>query len=237
MEVIPAIDLRGGRCVRLRQGDFAHETVFGDDPAALAAYWENEGAARLHLVDLDGAREGRPVNVKEVQAILRKVQIPCQLGGGIRDEQTLETWLSAGLDRVVVGTSAMKHPNWFGKMVVRYPGKILLGLDARNGLVATSGWLEESSVSATLLAEQFDGLPLGAVVYTDIGRDGTLEGPNLPAIETLARGITIPVIASGGIGSLAALPVLGCIVGRALYEHRFRLMEAQQRAGERPALA
>jgi phosphoribosylformimino-5-aminoimidazole carboxamide ribotide isomerase len=207
----------------------------------MAEHWQAEGAARLHLVDLDGAKEGRPVNVEEVRAILRRVHIPCQLGGGIRDEPTLETWLSAGLDRVVVGTSAMKHPAWFGKLVVRYPGKIVLGLDARNGFVATSGWLEESSTSAPALAEQLEGLPLGAIVYTDISRDGTLEGPNLAAIDALAQSTTIPVIASGGIGSLddieqlARLPVAGCIVGRALYEHRFRLSEAQERAGERPA--
>jgi phosphoribosylformimino-5-aminoimidazole carboxamide ribotide isomerase len=241
MQVIPAIDLRGGRCVRLRQGDYGQETVFGDDPAAMARHWEDKGATRLHLVDLDGAREGRPVHVEEVRAILRRVKIPCQLGGGIRDEASLEAWLQAGLERVVVGTAALKDPVWFRKMVVRYPGKVVLGIDARDGRVASSGWLEDSTVEAQALAEQFDELPLGAIVFTDIGRDGTLEGPNLAATEALARQLKTPVIASGGIGtlddlaSLSLLPIAGCIVGRALYEGRFRFAEAQVRAGERSA--
>src|SRR3954463_988869 len=148
MQVIPAIDLRGGCCVRLRQGDYGQETVFGDDPAAMAAHWEGQGARRIHLVDLDGARSGRPVNVGAVQAILARVTVPCQLGGGVRDEATIRTWLDAGLDRVIVGTQALKDPAWFRAMANAYPARLVLGLDARDGRVATQGWLDVSSVSA-----------------------------------------------------------------------------------------
>lgn len=239
MQIIPAIDLRGGRCVRLQQGDYDRETVFGDDPAATAAHWQSEGAARIHLVDLDGAMLGRPVNVDSVREILVRVDVPCQLGGGVRDDETVEIWLAAGLDRVIIGTRALKDPPWFQKLVERHPGRIVLGLDARNGRVATEGWLDVSSVEAASLAEQFDALPLAAVVYTDIACDGMLQGPNLSATEALVRRLRTPVIASGGVGSLddvgrlATLPIAGCIVGRALYEGRFRLSEARERAGDR----
>ncbi len=240
MQVIPAIDLRGGRCVRLRQGDYSQETVFGDDPAAMAAHWASEGAGRIHLVDLDGAKEGRPVNVEAVRAILRAVSVPCQLGGGVRDEQTIAAWLDAGIERVVVGTQALKDPHWFRTMAEQFPERLVLGLDAKDGRVATSGWLDVSTVIATTLAEQFDDLPLAAVVYTDIAKDGMLGGPNLAATEALARRIGTPVIASGGVASLedierlARLPIAACIVGRALYEERFRLSEARRSAGDRP---
>jgi phosphoribosylformimino-5-aminoimidazole carboxamide ribotide isomerase len=239
MQVIPAIDLRGGRCVRLRQGDYGQETVFGEDPAAMAAHWEAEGATYLHLVDLDGAKAGRPVNVEAVEAILERVSVPCQLGGGVRDDATLAQWLDTGLDRVIVGTQALKDPEWFRTTVQAHPGRLVLGLDARDGLVATAGWLDVSSVEAITLAEQFDDLPLGGVVYTDISRDGMLEGPNLAATEALALRLKSPVIASGGVGSLedvarlAALPISACIIGRALYEGRFRVSEARERAGDR----
>jgi phosphoribosylformimino-5-aminoimidazole carboxamide ribotide isomerase len=239
MQVIPAIDLRGGQCVRLRQGDYDRETVFGDDPAAMAAKWESEGASRIHLVDLDGAREGRPVNVDAVRAILGRVGVPCQLGGGVRDESTIAAWLDAGLDRVIVGTRALQDPSWFRSMAEKYPGRLTLGLDAKDGRVATGGWLEVSSVGAAELAKQFDDLPLAAVIYTDIARDGMLEGPNLEATEALAARRRTPVTASGGVGRLedlarlATLPVEACIVGRALYEGRFRLSEARERAGDR----
>jgi phosphoribosylformimino-5-aminoimidazole carboxamide ribotide isomerase len=239
MQIIPAIDLRGGRCVRLQQGDYDRETVFGDDPAAMAAHWVSEGAERLHLVDLDGAKAGQPVNVEAVRAILDHVAVPCQLGGGVRDESTLSAWLAAGVERLVVGTQALKDPAWFRSMAETYPGRLLLGLDARDGHVATEGWLDVSSVVAGKLAEQFDDLPLAGVVYTDIARDGMLEGPNLAATEELARRLKTPVIASGGVGRLAdiarlaALPISACIVGRALYEGRFRLGEAREQAGVR----
>jgi len=239
MQVIPAIDLRGGCCVRLRQGDYDQETVFGDDPAAMAAHWQAEGATRIHLVDLDGARAGRPVNVESVRAILRSVSVPCQLGGGVRDESTIAEWLEAGIERVIVGTQALKDPVWFRAMAETYPGRLVLGLDARDGRVATAGWLDVSTVEATALAAQFDDLPLGGVVYTDIACDGMLAGPNLAATGDLARALKTPVIASGGVSTLedlahlAALPVAACIVGRALYDGRFRLDEARERAGER----
>ena len=225
--------------MRLRQGDYAQETIFGDDPAAMAAKWESEGAGRIHLVDLDGAKEGRPVNVDAVRAILRTVKAPCQLGGGVRSEDTIATWLDAGIERVIVGTQALKDPAWFRKMAEKYPGRLVLGLDAKEGRVATAGWLDVSSVDATALAEEFDDLPLGGLVYTDIAKDGMLEGPNLSTTEALARRLKTPVIASGGVGTLedlerlAVLPVAGCIVGRALYDRRFRLSEARERAGDR----
>lgn len=232
MEVIPAIDLRGGQCVRLVQGDYDRETVFGDDPAEMAARWEAEGAARIHLVDLDGAKSGTPVNVEAVRAILDRVKVPCQLGGGIRDDETAASWLDSGVERVIVGTQALKDPEWFRALAERFPHRIVLGLDAQDGLVATGGWLDVSSVVAVSLAEQFDDLPLGAIIYTDIARDGMLQGPNVEAIRALVGRVKTPVIASGGVGSLsdldrlATLPLAGCIVGRALYEGRFRLSEA-----------
>jgi phosphoribosylformimino-5-aminoimidazole carboxamide ribotide isomerase len=238
MQVIPAIDLRGGRCVRLRQGDFEQETVFGDDPAAMAARWESEGAPRIHLVDLDGAKTGRPVNALTVGQIVRSVSVPCQLGGGLRDQATIAAWFEAGLDRVVVGTQALRDPEWFGRMAETYPGRLILGLDARDGRVATEGWREVSSVQALALAKQFDALPLAGIVYTDIARDGMLEGPNCSAIAALAEAVRTPVFASGGVGELAdlerlaALPIAGCIVGRALYEDRFSLGAAIRRVAE-----
>ncbi len=239
MQVIPAIDLRGGHCVRLRQGDYHQETVFGDDPAAMAALWEEGGAGRIHLVDLDGAKAGRPVNVEAVRAILGRVDVPCQLGGGVRDEATIATWLDAGIERVIVGTQALKDPSWFRKMAEKFPGRLVLGLDAKDGRVATEGWLDVSSVDAGALAEGFDDLPLAAVVYTDIACDGMLAGPNLAMTEALARRLKTPVIASGGVGSLddlerlSALPVAACIVGRALYDRKFSLIEARERSGDR----
>jgi phosphoribosylformimino-5-aminoimidazole carboxamide ribotide isomerase len=238
MQVIPAIDLRGGCCVRLRQGDYDRETIFSADPAAMAAQWEAEGAARIHLVDLDGARVGRPMNVAAVRAIIERVAVPCQLGGGIRSDATIANWLDAGIERVIVGTQALKDPPWFRAMAQKYAGRLILGLDARDGRVATEGWLDVSSVEAATLAEQFDDLPLAGVVYTDIARDGMLEGPNLATTEALAVRLKTPVIASGGVGSLedltrlAALPIAACIVGRALYDGRFRFREARERAGD-----
>lgn len=240
MQVIPAIDLRGGLCVRLRQGDYDRETVFGEDPAAMAARWEKAGAERIHLVDLDGAKTGDPVNVEPVRAILRAVSVPCQLGGGVRDERTIAAWLDAGLERVIVGTQALRDPEWFRSMTLKHPGRLALGLDARDGKVATDGWLKTSNVVAAVLAEQFDDLPLAAIIYTDIARDGTLEGPNIDATAALCRRVKTPVIASGGVGNLidierlATLPLAGCIVGRALYEGKFSLADALAKAGEAP---
>ena len=232
MQLIPAIDLRGGKCVRLRQGDYERETVFGEDPASMAERWVSEGAQRLHLVDLDGAKQGKPVNVKAVRSILERVNVPCQLGGGVRDETTIRTWLEAGIERVIVGTRAIQDPTWFRQVAQALPGRLVLGLDAKDGLMATEGWLKASTIEAMTLAECFDDLPLAALVYTDIARDGMLEGPNFETTRRLAESLRTPVIASGGVGcledlrKLAGLPIAGCIVGRALYENCFGLAEA-----------
>lgn len=233
MDVIPAIDLRGGRCVRLKQGDFAQETVFGDDPVAMALHWEREGARRLHVVDLDGAKSGQPAHREIVKAIAASLKIPVQLGGGLRTDDAIDATLSDGVERAVIGTQALRDPEWFRRLAMRWPGQIVLGLDARDGRVATHGWLDTSSVSALELAKQFDDLPLAAVIYTDIGRDGMLAGPDVDGTGALARTIRAPVIASGGVGTiddiqrLSALPLAGCIAGRALYDRRFSLAEAQ----------
>ncbi len=231
-EIWPAIDLRGGQCVRLQQGDYQRETVFGDDPTAMARHWAQLGADRLHLVDLDGARDGKPTNAMVVAAIVKALTIPCQLGGGIRDEATIRSMLDLGVARLVVGTKALREPEWFRRVCRQFPGQLALGLDARNGMVATDGWLKTSSTSAIDLARQFDGEPVAAVIYTDIDTDGMLQGPNLAAVEALCAAVDLPVIASGGvtrvddISALARLPVTGCIVGRALYEGQLKLGEA-----------
>src|SRR5262245_57882393 len=181
MQIWPAIDLRGGKCVRLRQGDYSQETVYGDDPAEMARQWVNQGASCLHLVDLDGARDGTNANLAAVKAIVSAVQVPCELGGGIRDEATIRTLLGLGLMRLVVGTRALKEPDWFREVCRRYPGQLALGIDAKGGFVATDGWLKTSSTSAIDLARQFEGEPIAAIIYTDIARDGMLQGPNFRA--------------------------------------------------------
>jgi phosphoribosylformimino-5-aminoimidazole carboxamide ribotide isomerase len=240
MELWPAIDLRGGRCVRLQQGDYARETVFDDDPPAVARRFVAEGARHLHLVDLDGARDGRPVNLDAVRAIVAAVDIPCELGGGVRDEAAIQTLLDAGLARVVIGTRAQREPDWFRRMCAKFPGRLALGIDARGGHVATHGWLETSDAPAVELAKQFENEPLAALIYTDIATDGMLAGPNLAAMREMAEAVRLPVIASGGVScaadvqALAATGVAGCIVGRALYENRLTLSEALAAAGEPP---
>jgi phosphoribosylformimino-5-aminoimidazole carboxamide ribotide isomerase len=230
--ILPAIDLRGGQCVRLRQGDYAQETVFSPDPAATARRWVDEGATFLHLVDLDGAREGRPVNGDSVRAIVAAAGVPCQLGGGLRSEDDVRTALGWGVERVVLGTRALRDPAWLERLSRHYPHRIVLGLDARQGRVATDGWLEVSERPALDLARQCADWPLAALVYTDISRDGMLEGPNLTALAELVAAVSLPVIASGGVttvedvGQVARLGAAGCIIGRALYEGRIRLAEA-----------
>ena len=231
MQIYPAIDLRGGQCVRLRQGDYQQETVFGADPAAMAQRWVADGATFLHIVDLDGAKAGLPVNEASIQAIVEASGVPCQLGGGLRTEEHIAKALSWGVTRVVIGTKALQAPVWLEKMCGRFPAKIVLGLDAQGGRVATQGWLEVSEVSAIDLAQRFQHLPLAAVVYTDISRDGMLQGVNAEAMAEMAQATRLPVIASGGVTTLddilrlAALPVAGCIVGRALYEGRLTLKD------------
>jgi phosphoribosylformimino-5-aminoimidazole carboxamide ribotide isomerase len=232
MQIWPAIDLRGGKCVRLQQGDYARETVFGDDPAHMARHWVSQGAECLHLVDLDGARDGHPGNLESLRAILAAVSVPCEIGGGIRSEGTIAQLLDLGASRVVVGTKALKDADWFRHVCQKFPGRLVLGIDARKGLVATEGWLETSQTRAVDLARQFGGEPLAAIIYTDIATDGMLAGPNLAAMAEMAAAVELPVIASGGVTTtddvarLAATGVAGCIIGRALYEGRIELAAA-----------
>jgi phosphoribosylformimino-5-aminoimidazole carboxamide ribotide isomerase len=236
MQIWPAIDLLGGKCVRLQQGDYCRETVFSDDPAGMARQFADEGARHLHLVDLDGARTGRPVNLDAVDAILGAVDLECELGGGIRDEAAVEALLDMGLSRLVLGTSALKRPEWFRLMATKFPNRLVLGVDARNGLVATEGWLETSETSAAQLVEQFDDLPLAAIVYTDIAADGMLKGPNVQAMRQMQSATSLPVIASGGVttaddvAELAAAGLTGAIVGRALYEGTLTVHDALEAA-------
>jgi phosphoribosylformimino-5-aminoimidazole carboxamide ribotide isomerase len=229
MLILPAIDLRGGKCVRLTQGDYDRETVFGDDPVSMARRWVGEGARALHLVDLDGAREGAPVNGEVVRRIVQAVDVPCQVGGGLRTEADIEATLAMGVARVVLGTRAMDDPAWVRQMAQTYPKRIVLGLDARDGKVATHGWLNTSEASVLDVAREFANWPLYAIVYTDIARDGMLEGPNVEGLAALAEAVPLPVIASGGVTTvqnvrdLMARDLFGCIIGRALYEGRIDL--------------
>jgi phosphoribosylformimino-5-aminoimidazole carboxamide ribotide isomerase len=200
----------------------------------MARRWVEQGAQWLHLVDLDGAREGRPLNGDSVRQIVSAAGVPCQLGGGLRTEADIETALAWGVTRVVVGTRALKAPGWFQQVCERWPGKIVLGIDAREGRVAVEGWLEDSAISALDLARRCAAWPLAAIVYTDIGRDGMLQGANVEAMADMAAAVALPVIASGGVTTLddvrrlAGAGLAGCIIGRALYEHRFDLREALQ---------
>lgn len=232
MQIWPAIDLRGGKCVRLKQGDYSRETIYGDDPADMARRFVAEGAEFLHLVDLDGAKEGASANLAAVRAILAAVSIPCELGGGIRDEGAIERLLALGLSRLVIGTRALKEPDWFRAACRRFPDQLALGIDAKQGRVATHGWLETSDVSAVDLARDLSSAPVAAIIYTDISRDGMLQGPNLAAMAEMKAAVTVPVIASGGVttardvADLARIGMDGCIIGRALYEGTITLQEA-----------
>jgi len=233
MILYPAIDLKDGQCVRLLRGEMEAATVFGDDPAAQAARFEAAGCEWLHLVDLNGAFAGKPVNGAAVEAILAEVGVPCQLGGGIRDMATIEGWLSRGLARVILGTVAVENPALVREAARTFPGKVAVGIDARKGRVATRGWAEETEVMATDLARQFEDAGVAALIYTDIDRDGAMGGPNIEATEALARAVAIPVIASGGVSSMADLLALrdtgviaGAISGRALYDGAIDLSSA-----------
>ena len=238
MLIIPAIDLKDGACVRLRQGLMDDSTVFSDDPVAMARRWVEQGCRRLHLVDLNGAFDGKPVNGEIVTAIARAYpQLPIQIGGGIRSAETIEHYLAAGVSHVIIGTKAVKEPGFVTEMCRAYPGHIIVGLDAKAGLVATDGWAEVSTVQATELAKRFEQDGVDAIVYTDIARDGMMQGVNIDATVSMARASSIPVIASGGVTNMNDISALsavahegisGAITGRAIYEGSLDLAEAQR---------
>lgn len=234
MILYPAIDLKDGQAVRLYKGDMEKATVFNDDPAAQAMAFVEAGCEWLHLVDLNGAFAGAPVNAAPVEAILERTKVPAQLGGGIRDMKTIETWLSKGLARVILGTVAVENPALVREAASAFPGQVAVGIDARDGRVATKGWAEETDVMVTDLARSFEDAGVAAIIYTDINRDGAMQGPNIDATATLANAVSIPVIASGGVSSLADLtalrdcgaPLNGAISGRALYDGALDLKAA-----------
>lgn len=232
MEVIPAIDLRKGKCVRLYQGDYDKETVFSDDPVSTALRWQSEGAVRLHVVDLDGAAVGQPGNLDAIGRILEAVELPVQVGGGIRDLKTVEQLLAMGVGRVVMGTLAVENPDVAAQACAEFGEQVVIGIDARDGLVATRGWLEESTVMATDLAARMVGLGARRIIYTDISRDGTLTSPNFEGVADLVSRVSAPIVAAGGISSvehlskLAALGAEGAIVGLAIYTGDLRLADA-----------
>ncbi|MFK7745935.1 MAG: 1-(5-phosphoribosyl)-5-[(5-phosphoribosylamino)methylideneamino]imidazole-4-carboxamide isomerase [Roseobacter sp.] len=233
MILYPAIDLKDGQAVRLVHGDMAQSTVFNDDPAAQARAFVQAGCAWLHLVDLNGAFAGQPVNAEPVEAILKSCPVPAQLGGGIRDMATIETWIDKGLARVILGTVAVENPQLVREAARAFPGKVAVGIDARNGFVATKGWAEETDVKVIDLARSFEDAGVSAIIYTDILRDGAMGGPNIAATAELARAVDIPVIASGGVSSMADLTALketgvisGAISGRALYDGAIDLAAA-----------
>jgi len=227
--LFPAIDLKNGQCVRLEQGDMARATVFNLDPAEQAAQFVAQGFEYLHVVDLDGAFAGKPVNAQAVEAMLAKVKLPVQLGGGIRDLKTIEAWLAKGITRVIIGTAAVRDPELVKSAAKQFPGRVAVGLDARDGKVAVEGWAETSQVTALDIAQRFEDAGVAAIIFTDIARDGLLKGLNLDATVALADRISIPVIASGGFASIDDVKALleprarklaGAIVGRALYDGR-----------------
>ncbi|CAM3593440.1 1-(5-phosphoribosyl)-5-[(5-phosphoribosylamino)methylideneamino]imidazole-4-carboxamide isomerase [Halomonas lysinitropha] len=242
MLVIPAIDLKDGKCVRLKQGRMDDATTYGDDPVAMAARWVEAGARRLHLVDLNGAFEGTPVNGEAVTAIARAwPDLPIQIGGGIRSAETIEHYLEAGVSYVIIGTKAVKEPDFVGEMCRAFPGRVIVGLDARDGFVATDGWAEVSTLKATELAKRFADDGVSSIVYTDIARDGMMNGVNVEATAALAREGGLPVIASGGVTNLGDLRdliaagepgILGAITGRAIYEGSLDVAEAQRLCDE-----
>lgn len=233
MRLYPAIDLKDGQVVRLLKGDMAAATVYNTDPAAQAKTFIDAGFDFLHVVDLNGAVSGAKVNRPAVEAIMKSVKVPVQLGGGIRDRHTVETWLDAGVSRVILGTAAVKDPAFVRQVAFAYSGKIAVGIDARGGMVATEGWVEASTVKAIDLAKMFEDAGVAAIIYTDIARDGTLLGPNIDETAALAEAVSIPIILSGGIATIDDLKAInnrpgidGVIIGRALYENTLDAKEA-----------
>jgi phosphoribosylformimino-5-aminoimidazole carboxamide ribotide isomerase len=236
LTLYPAIDLKDGKCVRLRRGAMDEVTVYADDPAAQALAWQDAGFAWLHVVDLNGAFAGHPVNAAAVNAILGAVQVPVQLGGGIRDMAGIEAWLAAGVRRVILGSAAAKNPSLVQQACRAFPNRVAVGIDVRDGMVATEGWAETSTLAARDLALRFEDAGVAAIIYTDISRDGMLSGVNVEQTVELARGLTTRVIASGGVGGLQDLvalqqaapgtPIEGVVVGRALYDGRIDPAEA-----------
>jgi phosphoribosylformimino-5-aminoimidazole carboxamide ribotide isomerase len=233
--LFPAIDLKNGEAVRLQQGDMARATVFNSDPAKQAKQFEDQGFEWLHLVDLDGAFAGKPVNALAVASILKAVKIPVQLGGGIRNIATVESWLSEGISRVIIGTAAVREPAFVKEAALKFPGKVAIGIDARGGKVAISGWAEETQLEAAEVAKLFEGAGVAALIYTDVERDGMLQGLNLDSTIALSESVSIPVIASGGFASINDVKALlqprakkleGAIAGRALYDGRIDPAEA-----------
>lgn len=237
MILIPAIDLKQGQCVRLRQGRMEDTTVFSDDPVEMASKWVSQGATRLHLVDLDGAFEGEPVNADVVESISKAFpDLPIQIGGGIRKVETVEAYLEAGVNFVIIGTQAVKKPEFVTELCAEFPGHVIVGIDAKDGMVAVQGWAETSTIDASGLAKQFEDQGVSAIVYTDISRDGMMQGVNVEATAKLAESIEIPVIASGGVTNIEDIKKLnmvkdsgieGVIIGRALYEGTLSLAEAE----------
>ena len=241
MEVIPAIDLLDGKCVRLYQGDYDRASIFNDNPVEVARQFAEEGATRLHVVDLDGAKAGKSVNLSVIEAIASAIEVPVQVGGGLRDRAGVVRLLETGVRRAILGTVAVEKPELVTELCNEFPQQIAIGIDARNGKVATRGWLETSEVAATDLAQRMAQQGAAAIIYTDIHRDGTLSGPNMNALRELAQAIEIPVIASGGVSSLTdllsllsleSLGVTGAIVGRAIYTGDVSLTEAVRAVGD-----
>ncbi len=238
-EILPAIDLRDGKCVRLLRGDYAQETIYGDDPVVMARKWEALGARRLHVVDLDGAKAGAPENHEVVAQIARALSIPVQLGGGLRTRESIAQVLESGVERAIIGTRAIQNPEWAREMFREFGPRLILGLDAREGKIATAGWMETSAVEAVEFAQQAEAWGCRRIIFTDIARDGTLEGPNIPALQKVAAAVSIPVVASGGVHVAQDVRALrqvanveGVIVGKALYANTATLPDLLQMAGE-----
>ncbi len=238
MELWPAIDLRGGCCVRLQQGDYGRETVFGEDPVKTVKQFVSSGSRRLHIVDLECAKDGAAIQANLIGEMVAAAGVPCQVGGGIRSRNIIEAYLEAGVSRLVIGSVAIEHPTLFAELAMAFPHTLVLGLDAREGKLASRGWIETSTQQAVEVAAQSAELPLAAIVYTDIARDGMLQGPNLPALEAMVQASPHPVVASGGIAdaddlrAVAATGASGCIVGRALYDGGLTLSAAIEASGE-----